>query len=85
VPPLPHVVVPGRRDDLAALERPEDPAATDGRFEPGPPIRRRRLAGRGAERALAQVGQPFDVILERELADLGPGQLSFSMISSETE
>jgi hypothetical protein len=57
----------------------------DGRFERGPPLGGGRLARSGAERAAAQIGQRLDVILGCELADLGPDQLSFSMISSETE
>jgi hypothetical protein len=78
-------VVPGRRDDLASLERPEDPVLADRGFEPGPALGGHRLARRRAERALAEIEERLEVILERELADLGPGQLSFSMISSETE
>jgi hypothetical protein len=50
------------------------------------PLRRGLGLGRpGAERALGQVGQALEVIPGAERADLGLGQLSFSMISSETE
>jgi hypothetical protein len=61
----------------------------DQRFELGlvlRPARRGLGLGRpGAERPLGQVGQALEVIPGAELADLGLGQLSFSMISSETE
>jgi hypothetical protein len=89
VPPLPHVVVPGRRDDPVAVERPEDPVLADQRFELGlvlgPPRRGLALGRPGAERARGQVGQGPEVIPGAKLANLGLRQLSFSMISSETE
>jgi hypothetical protein len=78
-------VVPGRRDDLASLERAEDPVLADRGFLAGPAVGGHRIARRRAERALTQIEQRLEVILDRELADLGPGQLSFSMISSGTE
>jgi hypothetical protein len=78
-------VVPGRRDDPASLERPEDPVLADRGFEPGPALGGHRLGRRRAERALAQIEQCLEVVAGREFPDLGPGQLSFSMISSGTE
>ena len=61
----------------------------DRRFELGVtlgPVRGGLGTGRaGAERALGQIGQALEVIPGAELADLGLRQLSFSMISSETE
>jgi hypothetical protein len=61
----------------------------DQRFELGvvlrPPRRGLGVGRPGAERPLSQVRQALEIIPGAELADLGLSQLSFSMISSETE